>query len=336
MRWSRSFQITLFALAICVGVVSVWYIDSQLEQNAQSDPIESMTIGVAKSPLTSPFFVAQHLGLFAYHGLNIELIPCIGGNNCVKSMLAGELDYATASESVAMFESFHHDDLALLVSFVESNNDVKLLTLASNGISHIGGLRDKRIGVVKGSASEFYLDSTLIASNLANLPIEKVDLLPNEMVTALLSKQVDAISAWEPFGYLASHRVGSDVYNLGVPGVYQLNFNLLSQRSTVERNMAASTALILALDDAINWIHANPVEAQRLVAETLQVSQDELEWTWDDYLFRLSLGSSLLSNLQLEARWALQRNLVTEPMPNFRELMFSQPYQVAFKQRINQ
>ncbi|GLT18311.1 ABC transporter substrate-binding protein [Vibrio zhanjiangensis] len=296
----------------------IWHKDS---------PIPEIRVGVSLTPLASPFLVAEHLGLFEEHGLNVVLFPCASGTACTQLMLSRDVEYATASESVVMYQSFNQSDLALLVSFVESDNDLKLLTLTPTGISEVGQLEDKRVGVVKGSASEFYFDSVLVANNYKALNVEKVYLQPHELVPALLSFSVDAISAWEPMGYKADIQSASTVRNLGTPGIYQHSFNLLSTAPYLEFAGQEPVHLLNALDEAVDWINAHPDEASRLIAKRLNIPLNQVKWSWEDYVFRLSLGNSLLSNLQLQARWALKEGLVKNQQPDFRELFYEQPFQ---------
>lgn len=172
---------------------AVVYATQSLKGEEQEINDATVTIAVSRTPLSAPFLVAEKLGFFKQQGLNVSLIPCDGGVACTKMMIDGEVEYATASESVVMFQSFKHNDVALLVSFVETDNDLKLLTLEPSNINSVADLDSKRVGVVKGSASEFYFDSVLIANNLKNLNIEKVYLSPQEMVPALfvLSSRCD-------------------------------------------------------------------------------------------------------------------------------------------------
>lgn len=295
--------------------------------------LSDIRVGVSLTPIASPFFIAEQLGLFEKYSLNVSLYPCVTGSACTQLMLDENVDYATASESVVMFQSHDHNELALLVSFVESDNELKLLTLAPNNIQSVADLEGKRVGVIKGTASEFYFDSMLLANDLKGLKVDKVYLQAYELVPALLSYRVEAISAWEPMGYQANLHSAAEVINLGTRGVYQLSFNLLSTRPYLEFVGDEPTRLLNALNEAVQWIHTNPQQARSLVAERIGIPVNQVEWSWRDYVFRLSLGNSLLSNLQFQARWAYESGLVSGNPPDFRDVFFPQPYQQATLQR---
>ncbi len=275
---------------------------------------EPIKIGVSLTPLSTPFYVAQKQSLFTKHGLNVEIVPCKGGVQCATLLQAGSVDYATASGTVALFNSYHHNNISLLASFVTSSNDLKLLTLESSGITDITDLEHKKVGIVKSSSSEFYFDLLLISNALQDMDVERVYLKPEDTVSAMLSYQVDAISIWEPHGYRAGVESVAPVVDLGTEGIYQLSFNLLT-KSTRTKQEAVDKALLLAISEAIDWVGDHSSESIELISQELKIRPQQVKWTWDDYVFRLANDYSLLSNLQLQAHWASERSILEgEPL----------------------
>jgi len=327
MTKKKLFTLLIYLLLLIVFLLMFFQMRGS-DGPAVNDKV-AVRIGISQTPLSAPFIIAEHLHLFRESSINLTYVPCLGGVKCVNLLKEGKVDYATASESVVMFNSFTDEDLALVVSFVESANDLKLLTLKSSGVDSVNDLEGKRVGVIKASASEFYFDTMLIISTLKNMPVTKVYMPPEELVNQLTSFQVDAVSIWEPYGYKAHLQAGNDVVNLGIPGVYQLSFNLLSNKSYLKGRHEQARDIILVLESAIEWIHSHPEQAKHIVAEKLNIPLNEIEWSWEDYVFRLSLGSSLLTNLQLQARWATERGLVEGELPDLRTVIYRQPFDAA-------
>ncbi len=284
---------------------------------------EHIRIAVSQTPLSSPFLVAKQLGIFAKYGLDVTLVPCCGGVACIDELFSGTVDYATSSESVVMFESFKRNDFMVLSSFVESDHDVKLLSLQRTGVRQVSDLIGKTVGMVKASSSEFYLDALLLVNNLTNDQVNKVYLKPQALTTALFEGRVDAISVWEPYGYQAASQSAAPLVNLSLSGVYQLSFNLLMMRTSYIQKQETHQRLLQALGDTIDWIHQHPESSRSIVGRVLSVKKIQLESTWKDYVFRLSLGNALLSNLQLQARWAIDSGIVKGPLPDYRKMLAS-------------
>ncbi len=317
----------MFLLLLVGGLIICWQIKDT--GNSVINNHSPIRIGVSQTPLSAPFIIAEHLKLFKKRNINISYVPCKGGVKCADLLNQGAVEYATASESVAMFNSFTDDDLALVVSFVESMNDLKLLALKSSDLSSVHALAGKKVGIIQASASEFYFDTLLIVNNLKDMPVTKVYLSPEEMVNQLISYQLDAVSIWEPYGYRTHLQSGDSVVNLGLPGVYQLSFNLLSRKSYLHGNNVQAADIIRGLGNAIEWIHTHPEQAKEIVSQKLDIPLNEIDWSWDDYVFRLSIGSSLLTSLQLQSRWAMERGLVQGTAPDYRSVIYSQPFEVA-------
>ncbi len=84
---------------------AVVYATQSLKGEEQEINDATVTIAVSRTPLSAPFLVAEKLGFFKQQGLNVSLMPCDGGVACTKMMIDREVEYATASESVVMYQS---------------------------------------------------------------------------------------------------------------------------------------------------------------------------------------------------------------------------------------
>ncbi len=280
-----------------------------VSRTPQTGHIPKVKIAVSLTPLSTPLFIAERLGFFVDNGIDVELIPCEGGVNCANLLQNNTVDYATASGTVALFNQHQHNNILILASFVTSSNDIKLLTLDQLKINSLQDLSGKKVGIIKSSASELYFDFLLISNALQELDVERVYLQPHEMVSALLSFQVDAISVWEPYGYKASLLSTTPVIDLGLKGIYQLSFNLLAKSP---RTILSSTdkEILSAIYQATQWIENHPSESISLISNELGVNPQQVKWAWGDYIFELTNGYTLLSNLQLQARWASERKII--------------------------
>jgi ABC-type nitrate/sulfonate/bicarbonate transport system substrate-binding protein len=267
-------------------------------------------IAVSNTPLSAPIFIAKQQGYFEEFGLDIELIVLNGGVKCFEALMSGVAQFATSSETVVMFNSFFHDDFAVLASFVKSDNDLKLLSLTSEKYQDINAFEHAKVGMVKASASEFFIDNILMLNRKEMTFIERVYLKNYELVPALLAGDVDIISAWEPLGYHLSQAVAEPTRVLSTKGLYDLSFNLVAKKSIDPQDDEARVRLLLALDKAIDSIAENPKQIQFELSKLLDVPESQLQYSWRDYVFRLSLGNALFSNLQSQAFWAIENHLV--------------------------
>jgi len=189
----------------------------------------SASIAVSRTPLSAPFYIADQLGFFKENGLEIKIIDVIGGKNSFKMIMSGQADYGTSSESVLMFESIKKPEFVNLASFVESDNDIKLLILASSTGADLTG---KKIGIIKGTASEYFLSLYLGLNNLKLTDVELINLSPSMMTEALVSHKVDAVSVWEPYAFEIKQALRKDIELAKAKNIYSLTFNLLKFRGS--------------------------------------------------------------------------------------------------------
>jgi len=309
----------LLLLVLFTGLALGLYIQ---QGQKRPTPTLSIRIAVSQTPLSTPFYVAQDQGYFTDHGIEVELLPYVGGHRCFKALIQGEADLATTSDSVIMFNSFDDKQFSILTSFVESDNDIKIVSAPDQHIQTASELRGKRIGVIHNSASEFFLHTLLLIHGVSPDAITLVPLRPDAMVAALDAGEIDAAALWEPFAQEAAQLSNRGEPILNSRGIYTLSFNLITMRDLATPQLEAHRRVIAALNDATRFIAVNPARSQRIIATQLQRDPHKIGHGWDDYLFKLSLSNSLISTLEHEAHWALNHNRVAlQPVPNYRALV---------------
>lgn len=309
-KWAAASTIVLIALGFMLE--GRW--------NSQPEGLP-LRIAVSHTPLSTPFFVAAEKGFFREQGLNIQLQLHPGGHKCFESLVQGHVDLATSSDSVIMFNSFKRDDFSVLTSFVQSDNDIKIIAHADREITAPSDLVGKRVGIVPNSASEFFLYTLLLVNGVQPSQIVMVPLPANKMANALASNQVDAVSIWEPYGYDAFIQLDKNPQTIRAQGLYNLSFNLISMRHSADdiRHRDSHQRLLRALSQATKFIARHPETAQRITTDKLGMAPAAIRHSWRDYVFSLSLSNSLISTLESEAHWAVsQQRVLNTKIPDYR------------------
>ena len=307
-----------------------WYAVAVL---ALSVPCHSqeLVLAVSTTALSLPLLVAYNQGYFTAEGVSVRMQDCIGGNRCLKLLLDGKAQLATATDIPVMFNSFERSDFAILATFVSSVNDLKLITRKSAGITSARHLEGKRVATVKGTSAHYFLDSYLIFNDVDTKRVTVVARPPEEIAAALERKEVDAVAIWEPFAYLALKALGADGAILSSPRIYTETFNLVADRRTMATREYDLVRVLRALEQAQQFIRERPKEAQAILLERLKLDQGFVDWAWKDLDFRTSLNQSLLSTLEAEARWALREGHVAagKRIPNLLDFVHSAPLRKA-------
>jgi ABC-type nitrate/sulfonate/bicarbonate transport system substrate-binding protein len=286
---------------------------------------EPLTLAVSRTPLSLPLYVAQHNGYFTAEGLEIKFNECLGGHRCLRMVLDGQADVATASDLPIVMNSFSSTDYAVIGTFTKSSDDIKLMTSARSKIQSAEQLAGKRIGVTKGSAGEYFLDLFLLTAGVDPQTLTVVNLQPEELVPALQAGKVDAVAVWQPYGYQA---VQGPAKGQVLPGgsAYIQTFNMVSHRKLVGVRDAALTKLLRAVDRAEQFIQEQPNQAKDILRRQLKPDAAFVDAVWPGLYFRLGLDQTLLATMEGEARWALREGHANGPLtPNFLKLVHAAP-----------
>jgi len=286
----------------------------------------AVTIAVSKTPLSAPIYVADQKGFFDSRCAEVSLREVIGGNRSFESMISGEADFATSSDSVIVFKGLVRSDFVNLASFVQSDNDVKFIALESSGINFSQDFKGRNVGVTKGTAGEYFLSTYLALGGLSHDDINLFYLPPEKMSSALESEEVDVIAAWEPYAHKTLKSLKGRAKVLSSKNLYTLTFNLLTAKGASEGLSRSSICVLTGLKKAIDFIAVNPEETQKIMVQRLELEPSFISWVWQDYIFKLDLGRSLLMNLESQADWAVKANLVkAKQLPDFKEYLEPEP-----------
>jgi ABC-type nitrate/sulfonate/bicarbonate transport system substrate-binding protein len=295
----------------------------------------SIRVGVANTPLSTPFFVADKMGYFRDEGLDIVMIDCPSGGNCLKQMLDSKVQLATASDLPIMFRSFESVPFRILATFAISNNDVKLLTRKSAGIQSSRDLKGKRVALLRGSSGQYLLDLTLLAAGLDPRSATIVDVDVNRLSQAASDPQIDAFALFQPGAQQMSKLLGSEAFVIPIPRLYTLTFNLVTLRDRTGVTPDDLVKLLRALERAMDYIKAEPNASMRILQERFKMDASDIAELWPDFRFALSLNQSLIASLESAARWAIQEELVkARVVPNYLEYIDVRPLKLLRPARV--
>lgn len=266
------------------------------EPEPEPEP-EVQDIKVALLPIIGPMpvYVAAEQGIFAEHGLNVEVVPVGNGPAIVAGVIAGEFDIGFAAMSViansfaeglgvttiapAYFEKAPDNYVfgIMAVDGIESMEDLKGKTFAMEGFGTISELG------VMARLSSVGIDPDEI--NFINIPIP-------EMEAAFAQGRIDAAFVVEPFITAIEGTGHASVISSGALGQEVVGENrvLISGFFVTEDSLAgdgADTAarFVAALEDATDAIYADIdtalVNATEYVTVPLETMQNITLPLWD-------------------------------------------------------
>lgn len=273
-----------------------------------------------------PMVVAEKQGFFSEQGLKVSVRESIMGKEAFEAMLKGECDLATAAEPPVV-EYAAQGDFRILCSLQNSDNQNRIVARADRSIAKPEDLRGKRIGTTKGTSPHYFLELFLAKHGLKTKDIVLVFMKSDELLGALTSGQIDAISMTSNVIAQAQQALGDKAVLMEAPGLHRSYFMLLATSGLLDKRPKVAVQFLRALAQAEDFIKQMPEETQAIAqAFSPKLSPTEIKQLVGIYQYQLGLDHALLMGLEDTARWTLQQTGDGQrTVPDFLNLIAAEP-----------
>ena len=169
---------------------------------ATEAPVETVKLNVAYMPNYASLWsvlTAMDKGYFAEEGLEITLWEFADGPSEIAAMEGGSIDLAYIGHGAHRL-CINGQANIFLPSSVHATD--RIIVLPSAGITNadeIANLKGKKVAYNAGSSSETALTGALKVAGLTMEDIEPYAMDATNMVAAMMSGNVDACTAWNPY-----------------------------------------------------------------------------------------------------------------------------------------
>ena len=264
-----------------VSVLSVVFISSCNDKKEKT-----LAIGYIPIAECAQLYVAQEMGYFKKHGVNIELKPMAGGANILSGLASNSVDVgfsnvvslvlhvSNGNEYVSVFggtyESKFHRNHALLVMRDNLKDDIKS-TLQGSTIS-VNTFRN--------------IEELMVKRYLASVGLDKGDYEIVErpfprMLSALEANEVTVASIVEPFITIAAtgDSLGRFVYldnHYLSNSDYSLVATYVSSKSALSSKSEELKGFIAAMNEATDYINSNELETRKIIGNHTKIPKDLL------------------------------------------------------------
>jgi ABC-type nitrate/sulfonate/bicarbonate transport system substrate-binding protein len=204
-------------------------------------------------------------------------------------------DVATNAETQALRQSVDHSDLRTILTV--SEGWYRIVARRSAGISRLEDLRGKRITTAPNTSSAYYLHKMLGTVGMTTADVTVVPITPlTGMPRALASRDVDAVTIWEPEIENAAAAIGSDAIELQDRRVYRELFGLHTTAAKLAdpAKRREIVAFVRAVVRASERIRTRPQEVWPLVAERTGFDTALIEKVWHHESYPGALVPDLL------------------------------------------
>ncbi|MGQ2905861.1 MAG: ABC transporter substrate-binding protein [Neoaquamicrobium sediminum] len=223
-----------------------------------------------------PLWVAEEKGFFKDHNVDVALTTFNWDQDMTAALASGNLD-VIASATNGMVTNFNQDvdQKGFLIMDLSFEADG---IIAGDGIASIADLKGKKVAFESGATSDLLINYALKENGMTIADIEHVPMGSSEAGLALIAGRVDAAVTYEPYiSTTLSQGEGHSVIYTAAEKPGLIGDMLTASSEWIKANPEDVKGLILAWDDAINFIRANPEEGKAMIAKAVGSPMEEFE-----------------------------------------------------------
>jgi NitT/TauT family transport system substrate-binding protein len=215
-----------------------------------------------------PLFLAREKGFLKEAGVEVDLRLVEDPKQRFTALAAGQLDGVVSTvDTVALYLKQGNEYQHVLALDDSAGGDG---IVANKTIADIKGLKGKKVALVEGSVSHFFLGTLLKQNGLALRDVEVVNVdSAGTAATTFISKRVDGCVTWEPHLTRAkTTEHGKELVNSSqTPGL--ITDTLIFRRQVIESRAKDIQAIAKAWDRAVAYWNENRAEANEIMAKAL-------------------------------------------------------------------
>lgn len=274
----------MFLARICVSLLLLAAASTGSAQAAAPVPFK---IGIAAPTVNMlPLWIGQSSGIFAAHGLNVEIVNTDGGSRGLADVGQGKLQAMTVGLSAVIDANGKGGDYRLIAS---GANTMSFRFFGASGITNAASLRGKKIGVSAfGSESDSAASLALKQLGLSRSEVTVVEAGGTlKRLQALESGAIAATALNEPADTQAEHDRLPLLADLreSLPWIFTA---IVVDRKYLQNHRAEVKEFLRAYIEAVYLALSNPQTAMLALASELKDFPPEvIETTYADFKDRV-------------------------------------------------
>jgi NitT/TauT family transport system substrate-binding protein len=239
-----------------------------LAMAAQAQSLTKMVIATGVDPAFSQFYVAKEAGLFEKNGLDVQINTGSSGSAMVPFLINNQVNAAYGSDLAGVI---NHNVDANVVAVADGTYLLKWLSVVGRNVPDLAALKDKRVGVTKGTGGEIFWAGVLRKFNYSASDFKIVDVEAPEMVAAIERGDIDGFASWEPWPTRALMSVKGTKILVDAEGIYNNRNFVYMNRGWIEKNEDTAVRFIRALVEANDLINKDRPAAEKMVSKFLNL-----------------------------------------------------------------
>ena len=246
---------------------------------AQSDTATTVRIGLQRSSTLTAILRANGELEKALAPLKVRVTwhEFTSGLPLLEALNLGNVDVsADVADTVPVFAQAAGANLVYFAEEAASPAAQAIVIPAGSPIKTLADLKSKKIAVTKGAGSHYLLLAALQSAGVSFKDISPAYLTVADGRAALVSNNVDAWVAWDPFLTIAQRQSGARILADGANLASYKRYYLASAKYSQARNDVLKV-LYQKLEETGRWVNAEPKAAAALLSGLWNIDADIVE-----------------------------------------------------------
>jgi len=262
----------------------------------QNNQLTKTTLATSKNMWCTLSLIANEKGYFKQEGLDVDVKYLEAGRYCMDAVVSGSADFGNVVEVNVGYLGFTGNENVSIIGTIVSSTSSAIVARKSSGISKPEDIKGKRFALSPGTTSDIFANRFLAKYKFSTKDVDLRKIQPLAMQGAVVAKEIDAASTWQPFVYNISKAIGNDAVVFKDPEIYVGYENIAVRRDWATKNTETVKAFLRAIKRAEDFVRNNLDEAQKTISTTINLDLEIVKATWDEYNITLTLNDKTLVN----------------------------------------
>ena len=210
-------------------------------------------------------------------GVKVKWNEFASGPPHFEALASGRLDFGAVGGTPLIAGQAANIDFKAIAVTSDGKKGNSIVVPKGSSIKDIKDLKNKKIGVAKGSSAYNFLYMAIDHAGLTDKDIELIQLQPDEARPALDNGSIDAWSIWEPYATTAVFQTGAKVLVSGE----DLNINapsfLIARSTFTEENPDLTVLFLKTYEEVRKYFTSHADEVSKDIAESEKVDEEIIQ-----------------------------------------------------------
>jgi ABC-type nitrate/sulfonate/bicarbonate transport system substrate-binding protein len=288
-------------------ILLIFFITACTSETAEENPLKLAGVNYLGD---LPTLVASKNNLFEKNHLTMDVSFTDSGKQNLDDLRAGRVDFALMSSTPFILDKLANvgnepqdNEPVILGNLLHSTHLNQILTRQGRGIETVNDLKGGKVGLAKGTNSEYLWWLYSVFYQVTPGSVELIDLPVSQLGEALINGDVDAIVVWQPWTNRFMQQYSAQLEQVEGGHVYSAKWLLVTTRKMVRENPFYCQQVLKAYAEAIRLIQADTENVMQIYS--VHASKDQIAVTnYQPGLHQLNLNWALIAELHQGIQWA--------------------------------